>query len=55
MDLGAVLLELRIAALHLLDDDVCESREVRRLEADAVRVLRGAPDDPAHDVPAPFV
>ena len=31
-----VLLELRIAVLHLFDHDVRELREVRRLEPDAV-------------------
>ena len=35
MDLVPVLLELRIALFHLLDHDVRETGEERRLEADA--------------------
>ena len=34
MDLPAMLVELRVAALHLVDDDVGELREVRLVEPD---------------------
>ena len=55
MDLGAVLVELRIGAAHQLDDDVREPAEERRLEPDPGPVLHGAADDAAHDVAAPLV
>ena len=55
MDLVTVLFELRIARAHLLDHDVGEPREIRRLEAHAPCLLDGAPHDPAHHVAAALV
>ena len=55
VDLPAMLDELRIRRLHLLDHDVGEAREERRLHADAQAVLNRAPDDAAQDVAAPEV
>ena len=54
-DLVAVLDELRIRLAHLLDHDVGEAGQERRLHPDAQAVLRGAPDDAAQDVAAPLV
>src|SRR5262245_30876687 len=54
MDVVAVLLQLRIAGLHLLDHDVGEPRQVRRLEPDAAGLLHRPADYAAHDVAAPL-
>ena len=55
MDLAPVLDELGVRLAHLLDHDVGEPGEERRLHADAQPVLRGAADDAAQDVAAALV
>ncbi len=55
VDLVAVLDELRIRRAHLLDHDVGEAGQERRLHPDAQAVLRRAADDAAQDVAAPLV
>jgi hypothetical protein len=55
VDVGAVRFELRVRLAHLLDHDVAEAIEVRRLESDTLSLLDGAADDPAHHVAAALV
>ncbi len=55
VDLVAVLDELGIGGPHLLDHDIGETGQERRLHPDPQPVLRGAPDDAAQDVAAPLV
>ena len=43
------------ACAHLLDHDVGEARQERRLHPDAQAVLDGAADDPAQDIAAALV
>ncbi len=52
-DLVGMRRQLRIRLSHLLDDDARESVDV--VEPDALRLLHGAPDDPAQHVAAPLV
>ncbi len=55
VDLLPVLDQLGIGGRHLLDHDVGEARQERRLHPDPQAVLHGAADDPAQDVAAPDV
>src|SRR5204862_6831052 len=54
VDVVAVPLQLRVTRLHLLDHDVGETREIRRLETDPSGLLHCAADDAAHAVAAPL-
>ena len=53
LDLVRLLGELRVRVAHLLDDDAGHAMDV--VEADALRLLDGAADDPPQDVAAPLV
>src|SRR5207342_3126173 len=54
-DDALVLAQLRIGMAHLLDDDVAEPAQERRLETDPTRLQDRPPDNPAHDVAASLV